>query len=163
MRVLLMLLVGLVALKIGAQPFGGTPAAFHWKQINTDTVRIIFPEGYNGQAQRIVAIIHGLQQKDSSRHHKINLVIRDQTLISNGYVGLAPWRSEWYITPPRQLFTLGANRFSDLLAIHEWKHVQQYNRMNTGYPVLQDLCWVNRDRHWPMLYRFPIGFLRGRQ
>ena len=132
MRVLLILLVCLVALKIGAQPFGGTPAAFRWQQINTDTVRIIFPEGYDAQAQRIVGIIHGLQQKDSSRHHKINLVIRDQTLISNGYVGLAPWRTEWYITPPRQLFTLGANRFSDLLALHEWKHVQQYNRLNTG-------------------------------
>ena len=132
MRVLLILLVFFGALQLSAQPFGGTPAAFRWQQINTDTVRIIFPEGYDGQAQRIVAIIHGLQQKDSSRHHKINLVIRDQTLISNGYVGLAPWRSEWYITPPRQLFTLGSNRFSDLLAIHEWKHVQQYNRLNTG-------------------------------
>jgi hypothetical protein len=118
--------------KVGAQPFGGTPASFRWQQVNTDIVRIIFPQGYGADANRIAGIIHSLQMKDSSRHHKINVVIRDQTMISNGYVGLAPWRSEWYITPPRQLVTLGANRFTDLLAIHEWKHVQQYNRMNAG-------------------------------
>lgn len=118
--------------KVGAQPFGGTPASFRWQQVNTDIVRIIFPQGYSADANRIAGIIHSLQMKDSSRHHKINVVIRDQTMISNGYVGLAPWRSEWYITPPRQLVTLGANRFTDLLAIHEWKHVQQYNRMNAG-------------------------------
>jgi len=28
-----------------AQVFGGNPPSIHWKQINTDTARIIFPEG----------------------------------------------------------------------------------------------------------------------
>lgn len=115
-----------------AQPFGGTPASFRWKEISTDTVRIIFPAKSESEARRIAGLIHRLQRIDSTPHHRISIVLRDQTIISNGYVALAPWRSEWYTTPPRSVVSLGAIRWNDLLAIHEWKHVQQYNRLNTG-------------------------------
>lgn len=115
-----------------AQPFGGTPASFRWKEISTDTVRIIFPSNMDSEARRIAGLLHRLQRSDSTPHHRISILLRDQTMISNGYVGLAPWRSEWYTTPPRSLLTLGANRWNDMLAIHEWKHVQQYNLFNTG-------------------------------
>ena len=116
-----------------AQPFGGTPASFRWKELQTDTVRIIFPAPIEAEARRIAALLHALQRSENTPHQRISILLRDQTMISNGYVGLAPWRSEWYITPPRSLLTLGANRWNDMLAIHEWKHVQQYNRLNTGF------------------------------
>ncbi|MCA6491687.1 MAG: hypothetical protein IM558_07895 [Chitinophagaceae bacterium] len=117
---------------MSAQPFGGTPASFQWKEISTDTVRIIFPANSETEARRIAGLIHRLQRTDSAPHRRISILLRDQTMISNGYVGLAPWRSEWYTTPPRSVLSLGAIRWNDMLAIHEWKHVQQYNRMNTG-------------------------------
>lgn len=115
-----------------AQPFGGTPASFRWKEICTDTVRIIFPSNMDSEARRITGLLHRLQRTDSIPHRRISILLRDQTMISNGYVGLAPWRSEWYITPPRSILTLGAIQWNDMLAIHEWKHVQQYNLFNTG-------------------------------
>lgn len=115
-----------------AQPFGGTPASFRWKVIRTDTARIIFPAYLEAEARRITGLVHRLQRNDSTVHHPISILLRDQTMISNGYVGLAPWRSEWYITPPRSVLSLGAMRWNDMLAIHEWKHVQQFNRLNTG-------------------------------
>lgn len=117
---------------MSAQPFGGTPASFQWKEISTDTVRIIFPANSETEARRIAGLIHRLQRTESAPHRRISILLRDQTMISNGYVGLAPWRSEWYTTPPRSVLSLGAIRWNDMLAIHEWKHVQQYNRMNAG-------------------------------
>ncbi|MBU3745416.1 MAG: hypothetical protein FGM61_12885, partial [Sediminibacterium sp.] len=156
-----LLLGGIISLTAIAQPFGGTPASFRWRQMNTDTVRIIFPEGYESEANRISTILHTLQQSTASVHKKINLVIRDQTLQSNGYVALAPWRSEWYITPPRQLFSLGATHFPDLLAIHEWKHVQQYNQMNTGIAKIAGVLLGEQGRALANALTIPDWFFEG--
>lgn len=158
---LCLLLVIIASSPAIAQPFGGTPASFRWRQMNTDTVRIIFPEGYEVEANRISTILHTLQQSTGSAHKKINLVIRDQTLQSNGYVALAPWRSEWYITPPRQLFSLGATHFPDLLAIHEWKHVQQYNQMNTGIAKIAGVLLGEQGRALANALTVPDWFFEG--
>ncbi|MDP1811510.1 MAG: hypothetical protein Q8K66_08900 [Sediminibacterium sp.] len=119
-----------------AQPFGGNPPSVKWQQVNTDTVRVIFPKGWDVQAQRIATIIHQLQKQyahsigDNIR--KINMVLQNQTLFSNAYVGLAPYRSELYLTPLQDAFTLGAVRWTDNLAVHEFRHVQQYSNFNKG-------------------------------
>ncbi|MDB5210421.1 MAG: hypothetical protein JWQ30_1248 [Sediminibacterium sp.] len=119
-----------------AQNFGGNAASIKWQQINTDTVRVIFPKGYDARAQRIANIIHTLQRNyghtigDAVR--KVDIVLQNQTLISNGYVALAPFRSEFYTTPPQNAFELGAANWTDNLALHEFRHVQQYNNFNKG-------------------------------
>ena len=45
-----------------AQQFGGNPSSIHWQQINTDTVRVIFPKGFDAKAQRISTVVHALQK-----------------------------------------------------------------------------------------------------
>ncbi len=91
-----------------SQQFGGTPASIHWRQVNTDTVRVIFPEGFEEKAKRIASVVHYLQQNYSrtigTSLRKINIVVQDQGLVSNGYVGLGPYRSEFYVTPPQDPF-----------------------------------------------------------
>jgi len=135
-RALILVFLLLVFCFSHAQNFGGNPSSLHWQQINTDTARIIFPRGFNAKAQRIAAIIHSLQKNyahtigDSIR--KINIVLQNQTLVSNGYVGLAPYRSEFYVTPPQNAFELGAVSWTDNLAVHEFRHVEQYSNFNKG-------------------------------
>jgi len=121
---------------VPAQQFGGNPPSVKWNQINTDTVRIIFPQGFETKAQRIANIVHTLQKNyahtigDTIR--KISIVIQNQTLVSNGYVGLGPYRSEFYTSAPQNPFELGAVSWPDLLAVHEFRHVQQYSNFNKG-------------------------------
>ncbi len=135
-RVFFFILFLLAAAFARAQQFGGNPSSILWQQINTDTVRVIFPKGYDAKAQRIAAIIHSLQKKyahsigDTIR--KVNIVLQSQTLLSNAYVGLAPYRSEFYLTPPQDAFELGAVNWADNLAVHEFRHVQQYSNFNKG-------------------------------
>jgi hypothetical protein len=43
--------------RLHAQNFGGFPPSVKWRQINTDTARIIFPAAADSQAQEIAAII----------------------------------------------------------------------------------------------------------
>ncbi len=119
-----------------AQQFGGNPHSTQWQQINTDTFRIIFPNGYQSGAERVASIIAGLQQQQSGSlgkaFRKINIVLQPETLISNGYVSLAPFRSEFYSTPLQNAFVLGGVDPLDNLALHEYRHVQQYNNFNRG-------------------------------
>ncbi|MDP9230383.1 MAG: hypothetical protein M3O67_06905, partial [Bacteroidota bacterium] len=119
-----------------AQQFGGQPPSQKWSQVNTDTVRIIFPRGLDSQAQRVSSIVHWLaDQKPFSlgnELHKINIVLQNQTTIANGYVGLGPFRSEYFLNPNPNNFELGSIAWSDMLAVHEYRHVQQFNNFRNG-------------------------------
>ena len=119
-----------------AQQFGGNPPSLKWEQINTDSARIIFPKGLDSQAQRVADIVHYLaQQKPFSpgdKIYKINIVLQNQTTISNGYVGLGPYRSEFYMTPDPNNFDQGSLAWPDQLAVHEYRHVMQYNNFRNG-------------------------------
>ena len=120
-----------------AQQFGGNPSSLKWKQINTDTVRIIFPAGIEPTANRVATVIHELQKNHAATigttHRKINIVLQNQNTLANGYVGLAPWRSEFYLYPPQNSFEQGSINWPDKLAIHEYRHVQQFANFNVGF------------------------------
>ena len=119
-----------------AQQFGGNPPSLKWKQLNTDTTRIIFPAGLDSQAQQVAAIIHRLSLTTlptiGKAQRKINIVLQNQTIIPNGYVSLAPFRSEFQLTPEQNSFDLGSLPWQKMLAIHEYRHVQQYNNFRVG-------------------------------
>lgn len=119
-----------------AQQFGGTPPAVKWNQVNTDSVRVIFPAGMDSVAQRVASITHYLAAQTPAalgdQQKKINIVLQNQTTVANGYVGLGPFRSEFYLTPPPNSFEQGSISWADQLALHEYRHVQQYNNFNNG-------------------------------
>ena len=135
-RWLLSLLLFLLSARLTAQQFGGNPLSLKWKQINTDTARIIFPAGLETQALQVASIVQALSratlQTAGGRQHKIDIVFQNQTTISNGYVSLAPFRSEFQLTAEQNSFDLGSLPWQEQLAIHEYRHVQQYNNYRIG-------------------------------
>lgn len=119
-----------------AQQFGGEPSSLKWKQVNTDTIRVIFPQGLDSIAQRIATITSKEQQQYSStignNLHKVSIVLHNQITFSNAFVALATWRSEFFLTSPQNAFELGALSWNDMLSIHEYRHVEQYSNFNVG-------------------------------
>lgn len=119
-----------------AQTFGGNPPSLKWQQVNTQASRVIFPAGMDSTGMRVAVLINrinnvvkptiGVKQK------QVNIVLQTQTTESNGYVGLAPFRSEFYLTPQQNSFELGSIPWPEMLAVHEFRHVQQYNNFNVG-------------------------------
>ena len=127
MRTALLACCLLLVLPCIAQQFGGTPPSVRWRQINTDTARIIFPEGLDSQANRVATLMH-LQAAENklplgSRLHKIQVVLQNQTVIPNGYVGLGPFRTEFFLTPVLNNFSEGSISWPDQLALHEYRQV----------------------------------------
>ncbi len=119
-----------------AQTFGGFRPSTKWKEINTDTARIIFSPEAQWHARRIATIIHEAAQRNEfslgNRVKKINTVLHSNTTLANGYVALAPFRSEYYLLPSSDIFEMGANPWQEELAVHEYRHVQQYSNFNRG-------------------------------
>lgn len=119
-----------------SQVFGGDPASIKWKQINTSSSRVIFPKGLDSIATRITNIISFIknptQKTIGNQTKKINIVLQNQTTVSNAYVSLGPFRSEFFLTPDQNSFEMGSLPWPDQLTIHEYRHVEQYNNFNVG-------------------------------
>lgn len=119
-----------------AQEFGGNPPSVKWKQVNTPAAKVIFPNGLDSAAIRIANIVQhmngAIQPTIGYRQKQISIVLQNQTTVSNAYVGLAPFRSEFYLTPEQNSFDIGSLPWPEQLAIHEFRHVQQYNNFNVG-------------------------------
>lgn len=125
----------LFSITLSAQEFGGNPPSQKWRMIDTDTARIIFPEGMENDGQRVATVVHFLAAKNNSlgaKLHKISIVLQNQSTIANGYVALGPFRSEFLMTPSFNNFDLGSNDWADGLASHEYRHVQQFNNFRVG-------------------------------
>ncbi|MEM9836424.1 MAG: hypothetical protein AAF828_07975, partial [Bacteroidota bacterium] len=137
---LLALLLAVGALPLTGQSIGLHPPTVDWQQINTDTVRVIFPAGYEAQAQRVAHQVHLLQRNYrrsiGDQYYKFDLVLQTQNTTPNAYVALAPFRSEFFTTPPQSFQLLGLTPWNDLLTIHEFRHVQQNSNERRGITSL---------------------------
>ena len=79
-----------------AQQFSGHPPGTRWLQINTDSVRVVFPAGWQRQAAEVAGMAHRIGRQTNytlgTDFRKISIVLQPKTTLSNGYVGLGPWR-----------------------------------------------------------------------
>lgn len=148
-----------------SQQFGGHPPSVKWKQVNTDTSRVIFPAGLDSAANRVAAVVNALdrytQYTIGNRRRKINIVLQPSTTISNAYVGLGPFRSELQLTPPQNSFDLGSLPWVDNLAIHEYRHVQQYNNFNRGLSKVFSVLFGQEGQALANALTVPDWFFEG--
>ena len=114
-------------------PIGSNPSSLKWRQINTDRVQIIYPEDLESAAQRVANIVHftwDMEEKSiGQKNIRIPIILHGLRVNPNGFVIVGPFRSEFYNIP---------SQFKDLspwvdnLAIHEYRHVQQFANSDAG-------------------------------
>ncbi|WP_156522603.1 TolB family protein [Arachidicoccus ginsenosidimutans] len=148
-----------------AQVFGGNPSSLKWKQINTDSFRIIFPKGLDSTALNVASLVQ-FQQRNiaktmGAKQRKVNIVLQNQITYSNGYVGLAPFRSEFYLMPPMDVTQLGAQNWADNLAIHEYRHVEQYNNFDVGLSHAFKIVFGENGQAFANALAVPDWFFEG--
>ena len=95
---------------VQAQRFGGNPTTVKWKQIDMQSADIIFPKGMDTAAFAISKWINRIDKEKTGKlggqSSKIPIVVQNLPVISNAYVGLGPWRSEFYTFPPQNALYL---------------------------------------------------------
>jgi hypothetical protein len=116
---------------------GQNPAGIRWFQVSTPRFRVIYPEGFEREAQRTANTLQHVYAPVSRtlgrQPRPISIVLQNQTAVSNGFVTITPRRSEFFTTPPQDVALLGNNDWLDLLAVHEFRHVVQYDKALTGF------------------------------
>jgi hypothetical protein len=122
---LLLLLLTATASITRAQEFGGNPPSIKWSQIDMPAAKVIFPVGLDSAGLRVANIIRqmnkAIQPTIGFKQRQISILLQNQTTITNGYVGLAPFRSEFYLTPEQNSFDIGSLWWPEQLAIHEFR------------------------------------------
>jgi hypothetical protein len=136
MKRLLLPLLLMISTLIKAQQFGGNSPSIKWMQVNTPAVRVIFSQGMDSVALKVAETVAKMNRMIEPtigfKQKQVSIVLQNQTTVSNAYVGLAPFRSEFYLTAGQNSFDVGSLPWPEQLAIHEFRHVQQYNNFNVG-------------------------------
>jgi hypothetical protein len=160
-----LLLLLITATQTKAQEFGGNPPSIKWNQVNTPAARVIFPVGLDSAAIRVASIVGqmntAVQPTIGLKQKQINIVLQNQTTVSNAYVGLAPFRSEFYFTPLQNSLDLGSLHWIDQLAIHEFRHVQQFNNFDVGATRVMHVLFGEVGQSLAVSLSIPNWFLEG--
>ncbi len=135
-RLLFCFFFGALGMQAHAQRFGGNPPSLKWQQVNNKAAKVIFPHGLDSVAMQVAGIADRLNSTTlpsiGGLQRPVSIVLHNETTLANAYVALGPFRSEFYLTPEQNSFEIGSLPWYEQLAIHEYRHVQQYNNFNVG-------------------------------
>jgi hypothetical protein len=108
-----------------------------WYQLNTPNFRVLYPKGFEQQAQRVANTLETIRDPEArtmgTAPRKISVILQNQSSVSNGFVAMAPRRSEFYTMPTQNYNFLGTNDWLDALSVHEYRHMAQFQRSITGF------------------------------
>lgn len=133
--------------QVPSNPLGNNAIGLKWKQIETDKVKLIYPEGLDKQGNRIVNLVHHLWDLETNSignaHRKAPIILHPETALANGFVTVAPFRSEFFARAPH---LDGTTDWLDHLTIHEYQHIKQFNQSRQGITglvgkVLGEWAW----------------------
>jgi hypothetical protein len=119
------------------------PPSIKWLQINSTNFQIIYPTELEIEAQRMANtlehVVGAVSKSLNTKPRKISILLQNQSLISNGFVQLAPRRSEFFTTSPQNI---DFQDWLNSLAIHELRHVVQFDKLNPNLkaPFFEELA-----------------------
>ncbi|TCD04461.1 hypothetical protein EZ449_17650 [Pedobacter frigidisoli] len=121
-----------VSLSVFGQIFSTTqnPLSVKWNYIQSAGFKIIYPQELEKEAQRMANTLPfiypkiglGLRQQNTS----IPLLLQNRGTLANGFVQLAPKKSEFYATPPQYF---DSQDWLNNLAVHELRHIAQFDKL----------------------------------
>ncbi len=121
------------------------PPGLRWREVRTPHFRVLYAAGVDSAAQHTAARLEQLHEPDAATlgvsPRPIAVVMQNQTTVSNGFVTFLPRHAEFFTTP-QQGFGLGTVDWLDGLAVHEFRHVGQFEKARQGIgrvlsPLLQ--------------------------
>lgn len=112
---------------------GQDPFSIKWHEINTENFQIIFPQKFYPQANRLANVLEIVYDYGSrSMDHqpdKISVILHNFDSDANANVLWAPKYSNFNTIPPQDIYP---QDWLEQLAIHEFRHVVQVDKMNQG-------------------------------
>ncbi|WP_432708055.1 TolB family protein [Pedobacter sp.] len=143
-----------------AQVFGGeqNPLSVDWRQINHRGFQIIYPTELEKDAQRMANTIGNIYPFDAAnfglKKTSLPILFQNRGVVANGFVALAPKRSEFNTTPPQYF---DSQDWLNNLAVHELRHAAQFDKLTNklSFPMIQEIyfAWMGAS--------IPLWFFEG--
>jgi len=106
------------------------PLSVKWREVSANGFRIIYPTELEAEAQRMANTLPLIYPKVGKgfnlRTTSIPLLLQNRGTIANGFVQLAPKKSEFYATPPQYF---DSQDWLNNLAVHELRHIAQFDKL----------------------------------
>ena len=136
-----LLLAAICLLAVSVKSYGQVynreqnPLSVNWRQIDASGFKIIYPVELEKEAQRMANTVryifplvgHSLGVKKTT----LPILLQNRGVVANGFVQLAPKKSEFYSTPPQQF---DSQDWLNNLAVHELRHAAQFDKLTNGRP-----------------------------
>jgi hypothetical protein len=140
---------------------GQDPFLTVWKQIKTENFQVIYPEEFYKEANRLANLLdysyEYLSRGLDTRPGKVSVILHNSSVISNGYVSWAPKRMEFVTTPPPDGY---AEDWLEQLALHEFRHVVQVDKLNQGLTKVLSLIF-GQQATGAIVGFLPLWFMEG--
>ncbi|WP_372772321.1 TolB family protein [Mangrovibacterium sp.] len=141
---------------------GSDPASIKWSEIRTPGFQLIFPADYEANAKELAGILDQVYRTGykslGKEPRKISIILHTKTVNSNGLVAWAPKRMELFPTPNQQVY---AQNWSEQLAIHEFRHVVQMDKIQTELPLVFKLILGEQAAAAAVAAYVPFWLLEG--
>ncbi|MDL5050952.1 hypothetical protein QQ054_33675 [Oscillatoria amoena NRMC-F 0135] len=112
------------------------PPSLKWSKLTTPNFRVLYIPGFETQAQRVANTLESIRLPEAKSlgkpPGKFTVILQNQSSISNGFVSLLPRRSEFFTMPPQDYNFTGTVEWLNQLAVHEYRHMVQFDRARTG-------------------------------
>ncbi|MFC3562477.1 TolB-like translocation protein [Pedobacter jamesrossensis] len=106
------------------------PLSVKWNYIQSGGFKIIYPKELEKDAQRMANTLPFIYPKIGlslrQQNTSIPLLLQNRGTIANGFVQLAPKKSEFYATPPQYF---DSQDWLNNLAVHELRHIAQFDKL----------------------------------
>ncbi len=112
------------------------PPGLDWHKIDTKHFEIVFPKAITAEAQAMANTLEHLYlplgRTLPGARRRMSVVLENEGIEANGYVMLMPRHSAFYTTPPQGRFG-GLTDWDSELAVHEGRHMVQFDKHNQGF------------------------------
>ncbi len=114
------------------------PSVLKWKEIKTPHFKIVYPEGMQQKGAEAASVLERsyepVKASLQTNPKPITLILNNQSVVSNGFVTLAPRYMCFYTTPFQDVsVALDGSDWIQLLALHEYRHVAQFSKLESGF------------------------------
>ena len=164
LRFSVVILFTFTCLSLKAQYFneGQDRASIQWKYIRTLNFEVIFPEGFEKQANHVAKLLEkAYRYVPVSLNHKpkkISVVLHTGTVKSNAFLGWAPSRIEMYATPDQDIYS---QDWLEQLSIHEFRHMVQISKLESEMPQLLRYLFGEQAAALLTAAYLPFWFIEG--
>lgn len=109
------------------------PPGINWRSVENDHFKVVFPDYAKKEGNYILNLLNYykpiVDKSYEQTSKKLTVVLRTGLSQPNGFVTLAPRRSEWFLSRVSSPL-IGSLEWLQALAVHEYRHVAQLDFLN---------------------------------